>query len=826
MRKLFIFFILVLSLIFWNCSSDSKDIDNPDNGNNPEEPSNVTLDISTSELIFNANGGEQEFDITCNTNWKITSTNSLFQINSAEGNGNKTITISVNPTDKTTGLNTILTIKAGNQTKILTAIQKGKGTFTQANCKYVFSHNGGKIDIDIPNNIDYQIIISPECKDWIYQGTPTGVLETKTLHFSVYSFPINKDYTKRNGYFIIKQNISIDTIRVFQTNNSNDLILTDDTQYSSQNGKDFFVELKTGIEYEITLPDWIENTTPTNNRTDFAQFHVKSNNGSENRSGEIIFKDKNSELSDILNVHQTVKDSYKGNIVLKTNADLEELRNAAYRKIEGDLTIEGKQIASLASLNNTIEEITGNLILNCQSLQTVEGLSELKSIGGRFKISSCSFDLTSLRGLNKLTSIGGDFELIHDDCSGGHDINSFEGLESLKSIGRNFIINSPKFATIKSFKGLNNLNIINGDFEISYSFGLNSLKSFEGLENLTSIGGKFKLISELESLESFKGLENLTSIGGNFEMNYGRENYLKSLNSFEGLENLRTIEGSFLLGTEIYISSDENSLYLNHLESFEGLSKLNYIGGDFEINASITAMSSARTFSVFPLKSFIGLEQLATIGGSFRIISNNYIYTKGTMIDLQSFEGLNNLTSIGGDFEFNSTTNACQAFSLFPSLKNFSGLDKLKTVGGNFKFIAKITDNTCSKSGTRYLFEKMESFEGLGSLTSIGGDFEFNSFAGESYSISYSLPSFKSFNGLENLKTVEGEFKITSKIETRGSSFGGEAHALEALSDFCALQTLLKTYTGSFSILRYSYKHFAPTQEQILNGQCSQTPNK
>ncbi len=37
MKILFTSFILILSLLCWNCSSDNKDIDNPDNGNNPEE---------------------------------------------------------------------------------------------------------------------------------------------------------------------------------------------------------------------------------------------------------------------------------------------------------------------------------------------------------------------------------------------------------------------------------------------------------------------------------------------------------------------------------------------------------------------------------------------------------------------------------------------------------------------------------------------------------------------------------------------------------------------------------------------------------------------
>lgn len=156
MRKLFIFFILALSLIFWNCSSDSKDIDNP---NNPDNPTNVTLDISTTDLTFEASGGQKEFTIYCNSDWTITNNSTWCKTDIANGNGNKTIKVTADPYSETADQNTNLTIKAGDKTKVLTVTQKHGDAIILTKDKFDVPQEGDNITIEVKSNIEYQVSI-------------------------------------------------------------------------------------------------------------------------------------------------------------------------------------------------------------------------------------------------------------------------------------------------------------------------------------------------------------------------------------------------------------------------------------------------------------------------------------------------------------------------------------------------------------------------------------------------------------------------------------------------------------------------------------------
>lgn len=68
MKRLFVFLACLISLAIFSCS-DSKD----DNGDDPNggNSSNVTLELSTTDIVFEAGGGEKEFYITCNGDWTI-----------------------------------------------------------------------------------------------------------------------------------------------------------------------------------------------------------------------------------------------------------------------------------------------------------------------------------------------------------------------------------------------------------------------------------------------------------------------------------------------------------------------------------------------------------------------------------------------------------------------------------------------------------------------------------------------------------------------------------------------------------------------------------
>ena len=161
---------------------------------------------------------------------------------------------------------------------------------------------------------------------------------------------------------------------------------------------------------------------------------------------------------------------------------------------------------------------------------------------------------------------------------------------------------------------MSKLNYIGGDFEVNasssyYYSSLKTLASFKGLENLEKINGNFKIIasssSSLKALTSFEGLSKLNYIGGDFEVN---PKNLKSLS----LDNLTTIGGDANINIDRMIET------LN-------LNKLNSINGNLYIRGVYGKMTS------------LDLISLTTITGNLTI-------TECPM--LNNIDGLTNLTTV------------------------------------------------------------------------------------------------------------------------------------------------------------------------------------
>ena len=835
MKRLF-YLLMMLSCTLWSCSKSDGSIDDPDDPDNPDAPTNVMLDISVSDLVFEAEGGEKEFTIYCNSDWTITNESEWCKTTVNQGNGNSKIIVTVGVYSEMEDRNTNLTIKAGNITKVLTVTQKDGDAIILSKDKFDIPEEGGNVTVEVKSNIQYEVSIPSQFQNWIKHEPETKAITTKNFTFTILE---NKEYEKREGYIVFNGNSLKDTVHIYQTA-ARILILSKDTYNISSAKESIEVELKSNVDYSISIPssasDWIKLLETKAIRTDKIYFEIEENTTYDNRSAQIFIKDKNSSLcdtlyinqlqqnalilsqkqyevlaggerisievqsnidyeiiipktvqewieqmpqskaltesminleikpnttydvrsaqifikdknstlSDTVQVTQAAKGTYTGDISFETEQDLIDFQKAGYTRVIGNITIQDN-IRTLQKLDNLLQEIDGNLTIDCDNLTSLDGLYNLKKITGNFTTRNAM--ITSYEGIGNLTEIGGDFEV----NTGLYVLKSFEGLESLEIIGGNFkVITSPVFTGLfeylASFKGLSGLKSIGGDFEVNaYAYSLNALESFEGLESLETIGGNFRVIggnASLNALSSFKGLNGLKSIGGDFEVNTKFYNSLYVLASFEGLESLETIGGDFRVIVE--------SSPLSALSSFKGLNGLKSIGGDFEVNGGSYCLKS--------LSSFEGFESLETIGGNFRVIGE-----ASSLESLSSFKGLNGLKSIGGDFEVSAND----------SLSSFEGLESLETIGGNFRVI----------DGASPL-NSLSSFKGLSGLKSIGGDFEVSS----KFS---SLNSLASFEGLESLETIGGNFKVIAK------SFSSPS--LNSLSSFKCLSGL-KSIGGDFEV--------------------------
>ncbi len=600
MRKLFYLFIMALFCTLWSCSKGGSHIDEPDDPDNPDNPTDVTLEISTTDLVFEAKGGEREFTVYCNADWTVTNESDWCTTNVTEGNGYGRVAVTVEAYSDTEDRNTNLTVKAGDKTEVLTVTQKHGDAIILSKDKFDVPQEGGEIAIEVKSNIEYQVSIPSKFQSWIKQTPESRAVTVKNFSFTVSA---NEAYEKREGYIVFRGNSLKDTVYVYQAQ-KNQLILTEDTYNIPSEGQDITIELKTNVDYEVTIQpndaaSWISQISARAIRTDKLNFHIEANTESNNRSAKIVIKDKNSDLSDTVQVNQAVKGMYAGDIIFETEQDLIDFHAAGHTKIMGNIIVKGYKIKTLQKLGNLLTEINGSLRLECSTLTSLDGLYGLKTITDSLIITKGS-------------------------------MTSFEGLQNLETIGGSLKI---ALSALKSFQELSSLKSIGGDFEVNASSSLTALESFEGLENLQTIGGSLKVIassspssSSLTALKSFQGLSSLKSIGGDFEVNAYAS--LTALESFEGLENLQTIGGSL----KVIASSSPSSSSLTALKSFQGLSSLKSIGGDFEVNASSYYSSESLT----ALVSFKGLENLQTIKGKLTI---NYCR-------LISIDALKNVESI------------------------------------------------------------------------------------------------------------------------------------------------------------------------------------
>lgn len=272
--------------------------------------------------------------------------------------------------------------------------------------------------------------------------------------------------------------------------------------------------------------------------TNTLNYNILPNTTYNERKAEIIIKDKGGDLSDTVKIVQLPKsDTFIGDVIFITEQDLIDFKEKGYKKIKGNLTIEGEKLKTLQTLDNLITDIEGDLTIQCDNLTTFDGLKNLTKISGNFNL--YRGNIANMDGLNCLNYIGGDFEISPGSLGA---LITFDGLNKLNTINGSFEIKAipTKYDTpqlkLNSFSGLEGLKVIGENFYIEGGANKNnlSINSFGGLDNLSTIGGDFS-IKNAQIPKSFDGISNLTVIGLSFRLqNLNLKDFtgLKSLNSF------------------------------------------------------------------------------------------------------------------------------------------------------------------------------------------------------------------------------------------------------------------------------------------------------
>ena len=226
---------------------------------------------------------------------------------------------------------------------------------------------------------------------------------------------------------------------------------------------------------------------------------------------------------------------YTGDITVTTQAEVDTLNTtlAGKTRINGSLTIGNNtwpggrtsfdnipktDVMNLSALSN-ITEVTGDVVIVRTQLQNLDGLIQLRIIGGSFRVGRSTLSLYGadisgssaikvLGDFTALDSIGGDFE-VYQNMS----LETLGNFPSLVSIGGDFSVHQNH--SLEMLGNLSALQIIRGSFRIGirlYSLGNRALQTLGYFTSLNSIGGHFE-VHDNDNLISLGDFPALSSIG-------------------------------------------------------------------------------------------------------------------------------------------------------------------------------------------------------------------------------------------------------------------------------------------------------------------------
>ena len=634
--------------------------------------------------------------------------------------------------------------------------------------EYNISDKGENITISIQSNINYDVLM-PTGINWISH------INTKSLttYNHIFSISANELYINRSAKVIFKHKESTlsDTLTINQK--QKDAIIVQIKKISiNKETQNIEAIVKSNIDYTQSIKDnWIsiagiEKGSTTSGLTQYKhKYSITANSGLDLRQSTILFKGKSTDVTDSLIISQYGTNTFWGNINISSKDDLIKFSNSGIANVFGDITINAIQgINSLQLLGTSLKNVSGELFIQGNYLTSLQGLESLESVK----------DLTIFQFQGE----------------------SFNGLNNLKRIEGSLRLNEP-FTKLKSFEGLENLAHIGKDFKIQANRnGFNSLISFKGLNKLENIVGDFILLGDFTSLYSFNGLSSLKEIGGKFQLEYGYQASYYSfdnLRNFEGLNSLTKIGGNFT-----FVGSFDN------LRNFKGLEKLKYIGGVFGRNGGGHGGDGSCYNS---LESFEGLGSLYHVGALEFYISIGNCFTK-----LTSLSNLVSLREIDGKVRFSA-------------IPNLSNIDILRNIEG----IKEISIYYCNVSSVK-VFEKIESLdnlylgslkflknlEGLDNLQTVKildiSDCErLSDITGLSKLKTIDELNFQRLTSLSDLTPLSNVEKISSRVYFDGCT---------ALTNFCPiLNAIINISKYSFYFERNAYN---PTYEEMMAGKCKQ----
>ena len=239
-----------------------------------------------------------------------------------------------------------ITITTGDISKSFTIKQKQNDVISLSTDLIKSNSNGGNYQIEVTSNIDYDVQIPTEHKDWVKFSNRTKAISTNNIEFTIAP---NLNYDKRECdiYIIPKNGIVTESLapslHILQLPKS--LIELDKLQetFPKEGGNAIFL-LTTNTEYEVVIDktySWIKLDKIENAQAKVQKLYISVSETETPRTGVVLIKDKNSDLIQELSITQTNKSASKS-VEVQTAGTLFSLIDESEKYQITSLTVSGR----------------------------------------------------------------------------------------------------------------------------------------------------------------------------------------------------------------------------------------------------------------------------------------------------------------------------------------------------------------------------------------------------------------------------------------------------------------------------------------------------
>ena len=276
--------------------------------------------VAKNEYTIDAVGGDLKFEVNTNVDFEVSASVDWIKQN-VESRALEakplSFTIAENTVDE--AREGVITISSGELKQEIMVFQKAKTVFSLSETEINIASEGGEFKVEVSTNGEYSITM-PEV-DWLKENESRA---TSTFSHT-FTVAVNETYDVRETEIAFVHIETSEVVKVKVVQAQKDAIIISQKEYTVKaEGETIEVKLSANVEFEVTMPevDWIEQVSSRALNEHTLYFKVAKNESKEKRKTEIVFKDKNSQLSDklIINQFELLEEGYTNGVVTVATA--------------------------------------------------------------------------------------------------------------------------------------------------------------------------------------------------------------------------------------------------------------------------------------------------------------------------------------------------------------------------------------------------------------------------------------------------------------------------------------------------------------------------